>query len=302
MVKIRVEQYSPKLGRLKGNLEEIGNRLVAASKEDLDIVVFPEQSSTGNQSKDKVPEVALSPDRLVEEIRTVTNGVHNLEAAIGFVEESTGHRFYNSVAWLHWDDQGRLSLIHVHRKVYLPTYGLFDEGRYFSAGRSVRSFESPKLGRCGLLICEDAFHLSPALLLSIDGPEREGAGALIVVSNSPARGVEEDAQGIPQSQRVWHHIIRTYSSLLGVVIIFANRGGVEDGLTFAGGSQVVAPGANLLAEADLFDPEVLDAELDWPHLLRQYRIGNPGTVSENTELIRRELQRILKASDENQLT
>ncbi|MCA9450720.1 MAG: hypothetical protein KC931_26595, partial [Candidatus Omnitrophica bacterium] len=149
---------------------------------------------------------------------------------------------------------------------------------------------------CGILVCEDAFHLSPALLLSIDGPEREGAGALVIVSNSPARGISGEANGVPESHQVWENLIRTYSSLLGVVVIFANRGGVEDGLTFAGGSVIVAPGAKVLAEAELFHPGVIETELDWPHLLRQYRIGNPGTVSENTELIHRELQRILKAS------
>ncbi len=299
MVKLRVEQFSPKLGRLRDNLEEHGRRLLQAWSQGLDVVIFPELSSTGYLVKDLVPEVALSPAKLVEELQRVTPGVSHLETTIGFVEESTGHRFYNSVAWVRWDEKGIPSLVHVHRKVYLPTYGLFDEGRYFSPGRSIRAFESASLGRCGLLVCEDAFHLSPALLLSIDGPEREGAGVLVIVSNSPARGISEEAKGIPQSQRVWHNIIRTYSSLLGVVVVFANRGGVEDGLTFSGGSQVVAPGAKTLAEAGLFESEVLDTDLDWPHLLRQFRIGNPGTVSENTELIRRELQRILKNSIED---
>jgi predicted amidohydrolase len=299
MVKIRIEQFSPKLGRLRDNLEEHGRRLVQASDEGFDVVIFPELSSTGYLVKDLVPEVALSPARLIEDLQRVTPGVTNLEGTIGFVEESTGHRFYNSVAWVHWNDKGDLHLVHVHRKVYLPTYGLFDEGRYFSPGRSIRTFESASLGRCGILICEDAFHLSPPLLLSIDGPEREGAGVLVIVSNSPARGIAEEAKGIPQSHQVWQNILRTYSSLLGVVVVFANRGGVEDGLTFSGGSQVVAPGAKKLAEADLFDPAVLDLDLDWPHLLREFRIGNPGTVSENTELIRRELQRILRTSIED---
>jgi len=298
MVKLRIEQFSPKLGLLRENLVEIGKRLVAASSEGIELVVFPELSATGYLVKDLVPEVALSPTRLLEELGGVAPGVRNLEAAIGFVEESAGHRFYNSVAWVSWNDLGQPTLLHLHRKVYLPTYGLFDEGRYFAPGRSIRSFESACLGRCGLLVCEDAFHLSPALLLSIDGPEREGAGALVIVSNSPARGIAEDAHGIPQSHRVWRNIIRTYSSLLGVVVVFANRSGVEDGLTFAGGSQVVAPGGRTLAEAALFETATMDTELAWPHLLREFRIGNPGTVSENTELIRRELQRILKACDE----
>ena len=298
MAKVRIEQFSPKLGQLEANLEEHGKRLLAASSEGIGLLVFPELSLTGYLVKDLVPEVALCRSGLLQRLQQVSKGTRGLEAAIGFVEESAGHRFYNSVAWVRWDDEGELSLVHVHRKVYLPTYGLFDEGRYFSAGRAIRSFESPLLGRAGLLVCEDAFHLSPALLLSIDGPEREGAGVLVIVSCSPARGIPESSEGIPQSHRVWQNIIRTYSSLLGVVVVFANRGGVEDGLTFAGGSQVVAPGAVLLGECDLFEPATLEVELDWPHLLREYRIGNPGTASENTELIRRELERILKATAE----
>lgn len=299
MVRIRIEQFSPKLGLLRDNLAAHGEKIVSASTDGVDVLIFPELSLTGYLVKDLVPEVSLSPDRLLEELHQAAPGASNLEAAVGFVEESAGHRFYNAVAWVRWDGRGNPEILHIHRKVYLPTYGLFDEGRYFSAGRTVRAFDSPTLGRIGMLICEDAFHLSPALLLSIDGHEREGAGGLVVLSNSPARGIEDETQGIPKSHRVWLSILNSYSCLLGTAVIYGNRGGVEDGLIFSGGSCILAPGGRMLVEADLFEPDRIEAKLDWPHLLREYRIGNPGTVSENTELIRRELQRILKSPIED---
>jgi predicted amidohydrolase len=280
------------LGRLEDNLNHHGECLKKASAEGIDLVIFPELSLTGYLLKDLVPEVALSREAFLEKVGEKTQEVRNLEAVIGFVEETPRHRFHNSAAVLRWDDQGTIELVHVHRKVYLPTYGLFDEGRYFSAGRTVRTFDTLALDKCGLLICEDAWHLSLPLLLALDGPELEGAGALIVISNSPARGVGAKAEGVPESHQVWESLLKTYATLLEVAVIYANRAGVEDGLTFSGGSQILAPGGEMLARANLIDPARLDFDFDWPELLRANRIGSQVFASENVDLLKRELNRI----------
>jgi predicted amidohydrolase len=276
------------------NLGLHAERLAQASSEGVSLVVFPELSLTGYLLKDLVPEVAIPSEGLLRLLNERCTEVRGLEAVIGFVEETPGHRYHNSAAFVRWDDLGRAELVHVHRKVYLPTYGLFDEGRYFSEGRTIRSFESRFFGRCGILICEDAWHLSLPLLLAVDGPQLEGAGLLLILSNSPARGVSESAQGIPESHRTWENILKTYASLLESVVVYAHRGGVEDGLNFSGGSQVLGAGGEVLAKAELFRPATLDVDLDWPEPLRTGRIGSLVLASENVDLLQRELKRVLR--------
>ncbi len=296
MIHIRIEQTAPRLGCLAENLEKHCDCIAQANAEGVNLLVFPELSLTGYLLKDLVPEVALSVDGLITELGKRLAGTRDFEAVIGFVEETPGHRFYNSAAFLRWDPQGMLEAVHVHRKIYLPTYGLFDEGRYFSQGRTARTFDSKFLGRCGLLICEDAWHLSVPLLLALDGPNQEGAGTFIVISNSPARGIGGETQGVPESLQTWENLLRTYACLLESMVLYANRGGVEDGLTFSGGSQMVAAGGKPLARADLFSPDTLDYTLDWPEDLRSSRLGSLVIANENADFLRRELDRILRSS------
>ncbi|NUN98311.1 MAG: hypothetical protein HUU16_19275 [Candidatus Omnitrophica bacterium] len=292
MPHLRIEQIAPKLGRLEDNLRLHADLLAKASEEGVDLLVFPELSLTGYLLKDLVSEVAQGSETLLNRLRAATPSVRNLEAAIGFVEESPGHRFHNSTLVVRWDERAVPSVVHIHRKVYLPTYGLFDEGRYFTPGKTLRTFETQCLGRCGILICEDAWHLSLPLLLALDGPRLEGAGALIIPSNSPARGVGEAAQGIPESYRIWDRLLATYATLLEVCVIYAGRGGVEDGLTFSGGSQVISPTGESLGKAKHFESDRLDVTLDWPGLLRMARASSLVSASENVDLLKRELERI----------
>jgi predicted amidohydrolase len=298
MLHLRVEQIAPKLGRVEDNLKLHLERLEDACSSRAKVVVFPELSLMGYLLKDLVPEVALTQAELVEHFQKGSKKIKDLEAVIGFAEESEGHRYYNSSAFLRWDSKGKVELVHVHRKVHLPTYGLFDEGRYYSAGQTIRAFESRYLGRCGILICEDAWHLSLPLLLSVDGPDFEGVGTLFIPSNSPARGVGAETEGIPESHRTWEHLVYTYACLLGVAVIYPNRAGVEDGLTYAGASQVSLPGGEVVAKAPLFEPAHLDVDLEWPEALRKHRIRSPFGGMQDLALLQRELGRILQVQSE----
>ena len=289
---------SPRLGCVEDNFERHLDLLEKASAEGVQVLVFPELSLTGYLLKDLVPEVALSRETLFERFETANGRIKGLEAVVGFAEETAQHRFHNSAAVLRWDPWGILHLVHVHRKVHLPTYGLFDEGRYFVPGRTIRAFDSEYLGRTGLLICEDAWHLSLPLLLAVDGPEFDGVGALLVPSNSPARGVRAGAEGVPESYKVWEGLINAYSSLLGTLVVFANRGGVEDGLTFAGASRVAAPGGECLGKADFFETATLDVEIDWPNALRNARVGAPLQAAGDVDFLRRELEALIRREGE----
>src|SRR4051812_13753954 len=152
---IALAQIAPKLGDLAGNLELHKRQIAAAKKQNSDLIVFPELSLTGHFLRDMVPDVALAAD--ADELQALADAAGEAALVVGFVEESLDRRFYNSAFFA---EDGHI--LHVHRKVYLPTYGLFEEQRYFAAGERIRAFDSARFGRVGLLVCEDFWHLSAA--------------------------------------------------------------------------------------------------------------------------------------------
>jgi predicted amidohydrolase len=291
-MQVQLAQIAPQLGVWDANLERHVELIEAASAGGVQVLVFPELSLTGYQLKDLVGDVAVTRQELERLLAARSVQARNLEVMLGFVEEGAGIRFYNSVAVLEWNERGVVHLRHCHRKVYLPTYGLFDEQRYFTAGRTIRAWTSRFLGRAGALICEDAWHLSVPYVLSADGPEQVGAQALVLLANSPARGLTPTAEGVPDSLQVWRHLNQTYATLLGCVVINCHRAGVEDGLIFSGGSEVVAPSGEVLGRAPLLEEAVLTVEYDSHELLRRHRVRNPVGAVENLDLTIRELRRV----------
>lgn len=276
-LRIGLAQLAPKLGDLVANLEQHAETLAAARAQKTDLLLFPELSTAGYQLKDLVPDVAMRVDdaaflALVEASRDVAFG-------FGFVEESPDHRFYNSYAFC---DGGRL--VHVHRKVYLPTYGLFEEGRLYAAGERVRAFDT-RFGRIGALVCEDLWHPSTAYILAQDGAE-----LLIAAAASPLRGADVGDRSA-SNVGVWHTALEMYSQLFGAWIVLANRVGFEDGLAFWGGSRVVAPGGRVAFEAPLLEAGLWVTEVDWNEV-RRYRVSDPTLRSERLDVTIAELQRI----------
>lgn len=276
-LRVGLVQSVPKLGDAAANLEQHLETIAAARSQKADLLVFPELSTAGYQLKDLVPDVALRVDSpgfcaIVEASRDVAVG-------FGFVEESTDHRFYNSYAFC---DGGRL--VHVHRKVYLPTYGLFEEGRLYAAGEQVRAFDT-RFGRAGVLVCEDLWHPSTAYILSQDGAE-----LLIAAAASPLRGADVGDRSA-SNVGVWHTAIEMYSQLFGAWVVLVNRVGFEDGLAFWGGSRVVAPGGRVAFEAPLLEAGLWITEIDWNEV-RRYRVSDPTLRSERLDITIAELQRI----------
>ena len=188
---------------------------------------------------------------------------------VGCVLETDDHRFYNAALYLH---NGRVH--HVHRKVYLPTYGLFDEARYFAQGDRFRPFTAPmrtashgREWRAGILICEDMWHpTAPALLA------RQDVDVLLCTSSSPARGVGSGT-GLGTA-RSYDAMTRTYAQLLTSYLIYCNRVGYEDGIAFWGGSRIVAPDGTVVAGPAGRDEEIITARLDHA-AIRRARIANP---------------------------
>jgi len=270
-MRIQLIQSAAVLGHFGKNLTQHLKILTTAQQNGIDLVIFPELSLTGYLLRDLTEEIAISPETLQTFFQQGLNKEQPIEFVVGYVEQSPSHRVYNSAAHFSLDDEGNLHLIHNHRKVNLPTYGMFDENRYFYAGMHVHAYDSPKLGRCGLLICEDMWHLANPLMLSLDGPELEGIDCLIAISNSPARGITESGKGGLPNIDFWHATCLTYAQLLNCHVLHCQRVGVEDGFIFSGGSLITAPDGTIEAVAPMLKEHILEAELELEPALRRGR-------------------------------
>ena len=268
-------QIKPKLGRVADNLALIQEQVEQAIDQKADLAVLPELALTGYFLKDLVPEVAIGLDS--SEIAALKELSKRISIAVGFVEVTADFQFYNSAAWF---EDGALK--HLHRKVYLPTYGLFDEQRYLGRGDRFRAFDT-KFGRVGLLVCEDMWHLSAPYLLAMDG-----ATTLVCLSSSPGRGVDEQTLG---TATAWRNLTTSTARFLTCRVIYVNRAGYEDGVGFWGGSHVVAPSGEVIAAAPEFDPAILQISLTDAELRRE-RISSPLVRDENLCITLRELSRI----------
>ena len=278
-VRVALAQVAPHLGEVAANLEMVAERVRAAAAEGADLVVFPELVLTGYLLSDLVPEVAMPPTdpRLAALSRESPGAL----VAIGFVEETAEHRYANSAALVRDGE-----LVGVHRKVYLPTYGMFDEGRFTRPGDRIRTIEvGEPLGRVGLSICEDFWHPSLPLLQAQDG-----AALLINLAAGPARA-PGSAAGLAAIAG-WHKMQETYALLGTVAVAFCNRVGNEEGLTFWGGSRLIGPGGGVLVEAPLYEEALVVGSLDTDDL-RMQRYQLPILADERLELTRREMDRII---------
>jgi predicted amidohydrolase len=273
--RVRVAQWSPALGDVPSNLERMIALAALAEKDGVDLLLFPELSLTGYGLKDHVSECAVRLDS--PEIRALADASKKTSLAFGFVEETSEHLFFNSAAYM---EAGRL--VHVHRKVHLPTYGLFEEGRHFAAGDSVRAFDT-RFGRFAMLVCEDVWHLPMPYLAALDG-----ALAILVLSVSPTRGV--GANGKAKNMLAWEHMLLTYASSLTVFAFYANRVGFEDGVGLGrlGDREPVRRGHSQgrVPRGDYPTVEV-DCEL-----VRRERIDTPLLRDERLSVVRAELDRV----------
>jgi predicted amidohydrolase len=278
-VRVALAQIAPHLGEVAANLELAAERTRAAAAEGADLVVFPELALTGYLLSDLVPEVAMAASD--PRLAAVSREAPGMLVAIGFVEETADHRYANSAALLRDGE-----LVGHHRKVYLPTYGMFDEGRFTRPGDQIRTTPvGEPLGRVGLSICEDFWHPSLPLLQAQDG-----AALLINLAAGPARA-PGSAAGLAAIAG-WHKMQETYALLGTVAVAFCNRVGNEEGLTFWGGSRLIGPGGGVLAEAPLYEEALVVASLDTDDL-RMQRYQLPILADERLELTRRELDRII---------
>ncbi len=278
---VALAQISPQLGNIDENLAlhlQIAN---TAHQEGVQLLVFPELSLTGYWLREQAFSIAMVPSADDKAFAALLDASHKLDMVVGFVERDKRFRFFISSAYL---SQGQI--VHIHRKVYLPTYGMFDEGRYFAWGNAIQAFDT-KFGRVGLLICEDFWHMSPPYLLWLDG-----ADLLILTSSAPESELADDEK-LGSVKRV-ELIVKTYASMFTNFLIHVNRTGSEDGAKFYGGSTVFGPEGNQIVPSTYNREGLFTAELDLTQLSRA-RIRLPLLRDERSELTARALRRILNS-------
>jgi predicted amidohydrolase len=277
VLKVGVMQFAPALRQPADN---IGHIAAAAAKTSVDLLITPELSVTGYDVRDGAPELAR-PLRVGDEL---TGLAFKNAVLVGAIDRDDAGVPFNAAALV---GDGRISF--VHRKIYLPTYGMFDEGRYSGAGTRVESF-TLNGWRLGVLICEDLWHAMLTYLLAL-----QGVHAIVVMAAAPGRGAwtggEEGA--FFASSDSWQRIARAYAQLYGVYVIVCNRVGVEGGVTFAGESFVVAPDASVIATAGV-DEQMLEVDLVAANV-RTARTPYAHIRDEDAALAMREIARLTQS-------
>ncbi len=280
LVRVGMAQVRPILGDVAANLRTHERVITEARDAGTHLCVFPELALTGYFLRDLVPDVAMFATD--ERLRALSTLAGPMDLVLSFVEEDARGRYYIAAAY--WSGG---ALVHVHRKVYLPTYGIFDDGRFFGAGDQFRAFDT-RFGRIGVLICEDFWHLSSPYLLWIDG-----ADMLVCCNNHPGRGTDSRTGDIASIEFV-RALCRTYAGSMTVPVVQCNRVGFEDGINFWGESFALDAGGAEIATAPAMDEHLLIAEIDRSETRRR-RIGWPALRDEKPALVARELARILGA-------
>jgi predicted amidohydrolase len=275
---LALAQINTKLGDVPANLEKHLALAVEAHNQGAEVLVFPELSLTGYMLQDLARSVAIQPSRDDPTLGPLLEASRDIDLVVGFVERDDGHRLYISSAYL---SDGEV--VHTHRKIYLPTYGLFQDGRFFGVGMTASAFPT-RFGRMGLLICEDFWHVSPPYILWLDGAE-----ILVCVSASPGRGLTAEA-GL-ESARWVETISQAYAQMFSYFVAQTNRVGLEDGLTFWGGATLHAPDGRRLAQGPYFDEALTLAEVDLADVGR-LRERLPLLRDERPDLIVHELDRL----------
>jgi len=277
--RLALAQCAPALGDLKDNLDLHLELTQQAITEGADMVVFPELSLTGYFLKDLVPEVAMTLDDA--RLAPLFQLSKRIDIVTGVVLKSEDFRYYNAALYLSGGE-----VKHVHRKVYLPTYGMFDEQRYFAPGDRIRAFDVAGV-RAGMLVCEDMWHLSSAYLLFV-----QGVSLLLCISSSPGRGVlaNADADVAPGSVGSWNDLLQTVAEYTTSYVAYVNRLGYEDGVNFWGGSCVFGPDGQMVVDAGE-NAGLVIADIDVREVERQ-RLATPLLRDEKAEFTLRELERI----------
>lgn len=255
LVRTAILQMKPQKGRYAENLRAAGEAFAQMSDERLDLVILPEAALTGYFLEGAVYDLALPATRFARDLAKTWRdacGEQPVDLACGFYENHEG-TYYNSALYLRVEAESE-RIVHVHRKMFLPTYGVFDEERFLSRGRRLSAFDT-RFGRAAMLVCEDVWHALMPTIAAI-----KGARMLIVPSAPPGRGIEGEAN--LSSIARWNEILKATAAEHGVYVLYAGLTGFEGGKGMTGSSCVVTPRGEIAVQADAIGAQIVRADLD----------------------------------------
>lgn len=284
-INILLAQINPYTGDLKKNIEKHLKFIKKAKEEGIEIVIFPELSLTGYFLKDSVYDMGVnvnSEEASIFEPLYKASLSSGISIIAGFVEKDENYNFYNSSFCI---SKGKI--INVHRKVYLPTYGMFEELRYFKQGDGFSIFDMAGV-KASILTCEDAWHLSSSYIAV-----NKGAEIIIVNSASPTRGITEGLDKF-NSINMWEELLSVIAFYYRSYVIYVNRVGFEDGIGFSGGSCIFGPTGEMDARLDYLEEGWLKVEINLD-LLNNERFKTPLIRDENLNLTLKEIESIINS-------
>lgn len=265
MMRLGLAQFKPGKGDYAENLGRVGELLrdLAGREDAPELVVFPEAALTGYLLEGGVRDLAVTAGQLFEDLQQHRPAkAPAIDIAVGFYEKWRGS-LYNSALYATLGGKNA-GIIHVHRKVFLPTYGVFDEERFVESGLGVQAFDT-RFGRFGVLICEDAWHSLTPTIAAV-----QGAQLIIIHSASPARGTQplEETVQRPANVSRWERISRFIAEEHGVWVGTSQLVGFEGGKGFAGGSCIITPRGDVLARGPLWESALIEATIDFEEVGR----------------------------------
>lgn len=268
-------QVDVALGDIDANVERAERVITEAVAQGTDLIVFPELHITGYDIGAVDTDLSIAPDddRLVR----LSKAAGRAAVLLGFVEAGRGIHTYNSAGYYLGGE-----LVHLHRKLYLPTYRTYEERKHFTPGPNLRAFETEH-GRMATLICNDAWQPPLAFIATQDGARVLLVPTASAQSNFPRR---YDSAGY------WHGITRFYGRMFQLYVVFVNRVGVEGELRFWGGSHIIDPWGDVVAEAPLVSEHVSTAVVDLAEVRRRRR-EIPLVKEARLGLIQREVARLV---------
>ena len=274
-IHLALAQFKPVKGDYTGTLKRLTQAFeaIAAVTPRPNVITLPETALTGYFLEGGVRDVARSAEAFARELneawRAAAGDGVAVDVVAGFYEL---HRdaYYNSALYATLGGDMPV-ILHVHRKLFLPTYAMFDEERFVDHGLDIRAFDT-RWGRAAILICEDAWHGVTATAAALDG-----AQILFVPSASPARGAwpqPDEPIVVPASLHRWNRLARDRSEEHGVYVVVTQMVGNEGGKAFAGGSIVTGPAGDVRAQGPLWEEAVIPVSLD-VHDIARARADTP---------------------------
>ena len=272
-MRIALAQVNCELGDVEANLKTARDQVAEAAAQQAELVVFPELTLHG-YDLGALPENRAIPlaDERIAELST-----HGVDVVIGFHEHAR-LRSFNTSAYFRDGE-----LVYAHRKLYLPNYLRWEEKKHVSPGQSMRAFDTPG-GRSAILVCNDAWQAVLPWLAVQDGAE------LLIVPTNSASSLDPEAL---DTISYWDELLRFTARTQQCWVIFVNRVGDESGAVFWGGSRVVDPRGNVIAQAPKWEPALLTVELDVREADRLRR-SVPLVAEARLGVIGREINRLIE--------